>query len=187
MYKIYDNYFEGLTGNNGSTALNIPAGNADYGKGAPLTSAFRPQRIDIAFNTFVGNTHNIVIGNLHDRPPRDITIANNIVKGSQNKLVRIDTDPTNMTWLGNIMYPTGTATLGIPTTSSEIRVVDPLLTLSDGLKKILSNSPARDRAITRRPLTPSDVGVDAPADGGGNAPPSALDDTAGQTRTWRSP
>ena len=147
-HKIYNNYFEGLTGHNWDAALTLTNGDAE--SGGSLSEHWRINRAIIAFNTLVNNDHNIEIGftnnGSYNKPPRDIVLANNLVVGSQNQLVKIFTDPINMTWLGNIIYPQGDATLGIDVKPSEILVTDPFLAFSDSLWRLSSGSQAINAA-----------------------------------------
>lgn len=149
-HKIFNNYMEGLTGGNWDAGITITNGDVDSNS-TDYTAHFRPKRAVFAFNTLVNNAHNIEIGYTnngnYNKAPRDITMANNLVVGSQNELVKIITNPINMNWTGNVMYPTGSATLGITASPSQIKVVDPLLSLSDGLWKLTESSPARDSAV----------------------------------------
>ena len=86
-HKIYNNYFEGLTGTIWDAALTITNGDADYSSSTNWSKHFRPRNAVIAFNTFVNNLHNIEIGYTNNgnytKPPSNNLIANNVVQGSQ--------------------------------------------------------------------------------------------------------
>lgn len=148
-HKIYNNYFKGLTGYNWDAALTLTNGDAE--SGGTLSEHWRINRAIISFNTLVNNEHNIEIGftnnGSYSKPPRDVVMANNLVVGSQNDLVSIFTDPVNIAWLGNIMYPQESATLGIVVSPPEILVADPLLTFSESLWTLSSESPAIDASV----------------------------------------
>lgn len=64
--------------------------------------------------------------------------------GTTNPLYRIFTAPLTSTFAGNIAYPSGTATVGMTATESEIRVVDPLFVTENNLQKLGVGSPAID-------------------------------------------
>lgn len=111
--------------------------------------------VQIMFNTLVDNYSNIEIGygradNSWSREPRNVTMAMNLVVGGQKDLIDIINEPTNFTWMGNIMYPENGYSLGMDAQAGEITVVDPLLeyqdTASDSLWFLSSNSPAIDAA-----------------------------------------
>lgn len=110
---IINNYFEGLTGSKWDAPLAVTNGNADYGDGQPLTKHYRIRYALIAFNTFVNNRSGIEIGyngegfqgNWWHRPPDGLTIANNLIVGSSDTLLKLFDQPINSTWLGNIAYP----------------------------------------------------------------------------------
>lgn len=152
-HKIFNNYFEGLTGDTWDAALTITNGDADYSSSSNLSKHFRPRRTKILFNTFYNNSHNIEIGytnnGSYSKPPSDNQIANNIVVSSENQIVKIFTAPINNLWLGNIMYPTGSSTLGISVSGTEINIVDPLLVQSeaDSVWRLAQNSPAVDSSL----------------------------------------
>ena len=149
-HKIYNNYFEGLTGTIWDAALTITNGDADYGSSTNWSKHFRPRNAVIAFNTFVNNLHNIEIGYTNNgnytKPPSNNLIANNVIQGSVNELIHIYTQPTGMIWESNIMFPTDNAVLGFTASYEQIKQVDPLLTEIDSLWFISSNSPAIDSA-----------------------------------------
>ncbi len=147
-HRVVNNYFEGLTGTRWDAPITVTNGDVDY-PSTSLTSHFRPRFLFIAHNTLVNNTHNIEIGYTgsgYNKPPSDILFLNNIVVGSDNPLVSVVTTPVRWTWAGNIMHPTGSATLGITASEPEIRLMDPLLAQREGVWRLSEGSPARDAA-----------------------------------------
>ena len=194
-HLIYNNYFEGLTGTEWDAPIALTNGDADYGSTTDLTRHFRPRRIEIVHNTLVGNRHGIEVGYTgsgYNKPPADVTIANNVVVGDENALVHIFTQPETADWAGNLMYPMGDAVLGVTMSDDAIHVEDPQLTLQGELWRLSQDSPAIDGATETfayvatdfdgqsrtnpdigadeyaassriiRPLTETDVGPDAP-------------------------
>ncbi|WP_281884835.1 chondroitinase-B domain-containing protein [Paenibacillus sp. YYML68] len=153
-HKIFNNYFEGLTGTTWDAPITITNGDADYSSSTNLTKHFRPRNIVIAHNTLVNNVHNIELGytnnNNYTKPPQQITFANNIVVGNENPLVEFKTDSSSLksgfSWQGNIMFPKGTATMGITATDDQIKVIDPLLVQWEGEYRPAANSPALNAA-----------------------------------------
>ncbi|MEL7426261.1 MAG: chondroitinase-B domain-containing protein [Bacteroidota bacterium] len=127
---IINNYMEGLTGTIWDAPITLTMGDAVDGQSSNLSKHFRAERVTIAYNTLVNNSHGIEIGydnnNQYNRDLADITIANNLITGSENSMVEIiDTDNDqgdNITWLSNLMYPTGDATVltGATTTSFDL-------------------------------------------------------------------
>lgn len=154
-HKVFNNYFENLTGTGFDAPIAIHNGDADNSTavGADQSKHYRPQRILIAHNTLVNNVSNIEIGftnnGAYTKPPRDITFADNIVVGNTNPLVKIITAPLTSIFSGNIMFPTGTATVGMTATEAQIRTVNPLLTAQNGVQKLAANSPAIDAAANK--------------------------------------
>jgi hypothetical protein len=146
-HKIFNNYFEGLTGTTWDMAITITNGDADSNS-TSYSKHFRPKNSVIAFNTFVNNSHNIGIGytsgGSYTKPPLNNVIANNVVEGSKNELVKVYTQPINMFWQSNIMYPKDSAILGITANYSQIKPINPLLNLMDSVWILSSTSPAID-------------------------------------------
>ena len=151
-HKIYNNYFEGLTGYRWDAAITLTNGDTDTGS---LSAHWRVDNVVIVHNTLVDNYSNIEIGygrsdNSWTREPRNVTMANNLVVGGQKDLIEIINEPTNFTWSGNIMFPQNGFSVGLEAPVGDIRVVDPLLewiaTESDSLWILSSISPAIDTA-----------------------------------------
>lgn len=146
-HKIFNNYFEGLTGIIWDAALTLTNGDADSSS-TSYSKHFRPVNNTIAYNSFVNNLHNIEIGYTNNgsytKAPSNNKIVNNIVEGSSYELIKIYTQPLNMLWASNIMYPKDSAILGITASYSQIKQINPLLNLVDTLWFVSSISPAID-------------------------------------------
>ena len=148
-HVVVNNVMTGLTGTRFDAPIAVTNGDADYGETADLTRHFTPQRALIAHNTLVGNDHGIEIGYTgsgYNRPPRQITFAHNIVEGDAGDLVHVYTAPVAAVYAGNLMWPTGSATLGIAATDAQIRVADPRLAGGDAPWLLTDGSPAIDAA-----------------------------------------
>ncbi|WP_083752476.1 chondroitinase-B domain-containing protein [Saccharothrix sp. ALI-22-I] len=174
-HKIYNNYFEGLTGTGYDAALQIDGGDVDT-SGA-LSAHWRVYRATVVNNTFVGNASNIEIGANYTLAPVDSIIADNVVVGSQGKLFNELKAPVNATYTGNIAWPTGSATVGVAKPSAAVRAVDPLLVRDGALHRIGAGSPAIDTATGGYAFVIDDMdgqaragGVDAGADERSSAP-----------------
>lgn len=142
-HKIFNNYFEGLTGTANYAPVAITNGDADGAElpGADQSKHYRPQRILIANNTLVGNVSNIELGGSYTLAPRDITLANNLIVGSTGEAVKYRTAPITPVYAGNIYFG---VPLGITATESEFRNANPLLTVENGVQKLGAGSPAID-------------------------------------------
>lgn len=118
-HLIINNYMEGLNGTRWDAPITLTLGDAIDGQSSSLSKHFRAERVTIAFNTLVNNSHGIEIGfdnnGNYGNDLEDITITNNLLTGSENSLVEIvdeDNDQgDNITWESNLMYPTGSANL----------------------------------------------------------------------------
>jgi poly(beta-D-mannuronate) lyase len=148
------------------------------------------ERVLVAFNTLVGNAESIV-GEKREFPARDCVFANNVVMSAHGPLVKVmSLDPLlGFKWEGNVFW--GAEDVGdVP--ASGYRRVDPKLSLHDGLYRPEATSPLIDAAVgtyeiaadmdgqergaakdvgadelstaagQNRPLTPADVGPEAP-------------------------
>ncbi|MGP4112750.1 chondroitinase-B domain-containing protein [Streptomyces sp. 4N509B] len=188
-HLVFNNYFEGLTGTGYDAALQVDGGDVDT-SGA-LSAHWRVYRATIVHNTFVNNVSNIEVGANYELPPVDSVIADNVVVGGEGKLFNELMTPRDMTYAGNIAWPTGSATVGdVP--DGGVEVADPLLVGDGAVRRIAPDSPAVDAAtggfdvvtddmdgqardgepdagadeygpgeVTRGPLTAADVGPDA--------------------------
>ncbi|MFI9811729.1 chondroitinase-B domain-containing protein [Saccharothrix variisporea] len=154
-HKVYNNHFEGLTGSGYDAALQIDGGDVDT-SGA-LNAHWRVYRATVVHNTFVDNVSNIEIGANYTLAPVDSTIADNVVTGSRGKLVDERKTPVNMTYAGNIAWPTGTATVGVTKPAEAIRTVDPLLVRDGAVYRLGATSPAIDTGTGRFAFVTDDV------------------------------
>lgn len=155
-HKIYNNYFENLTG----ATLEIDGGDFDGGPdGANYTSGdlakhWRVYRAQVTNNTIVNSRTGIVIGKSYTYAPVDSRVANNIVYNSTGILYN-EVKATNTVFEGNIGY--GAALDNVPRAVSEINGVDPRFTMVDGLQKLSFASPAIDAAAGSYPFVIDDM------------------------------
>ncbi|WP_460400767.1 chondroitinase-B domain-containing protein [Actinophytocola sediminis] len=185
-HKIYNNHFEGLTGTGYDAALQLDGGDVDT-SGA-LNAHWRVYRATVVNNTFVDNTSNIEIGANYKHAPVDSTVANNVVTGSKGKLFNELKTPVNLTYAGNIAWPLGSATVGVTGIRSadpllapdgsvhRLGAGSPAIDAGTGSHSFVTDDMdgqaraggadvgADERssaAVTRGPLTATDVGPDA--------------------------
>lgn len=162
-HLIINNYMEGLNGTRWDAPITLTLGDAIDGESSNLSKHFRAERVTIAFNTLVNNTHGIEIGydnnDNYNKDLEDITIANNLITGSENSLVEIvDTDNdqgNNITWINNLMYPTAGAALltGASSTSfdpGEVLNTDPFLELDNSINfwRATASTPTFEFSLT---------------------------------------
>ncbi len=162
-HLIKHNYIEGSTGTGaqGTLILNSGCTEIDTGDGGDCSVA---TRVTVANNTLVNNkpTH-LVIGSTSSSrpiPPRDLRIENNILVGEEGKLVDFALAPDGFTAAGNVLW--GAASPGdMP--AEGYTVADPgLERADDGLMRPSVGAPGATGLLSRRPLTPADVGPQAP-------------------------
>jgi poly(beta-D-mannuronate) lyase len=174
QHRIRNNYFEG--------------GQIVLGDGT-TTGAYVPiDDMEVVFNTLVNAR---ITGQSREGgvPPRDLRIANNIIELDEGEAIAVAAPFTNVTYEGNIFW--GAAAPGV-VPASGFRRIDPELQQDPaGFYRLAPGSPAIDSAAgtygvtddiegqprakadvgadelasgpaIRRPLTPADVGPNAP-------------------------
>ena len=132
-HKIINNYFEGLTGDKWDAACVFTNGDVTN-TSSSNSSHFIPENNVFAFNTLVDNKSNIEVGfdngGSYGLAPKNNIIANNIVVSTANPLIKYYSTASlaGVSFNNNIMYPTGSATLGITgTNDTQIKNIDPQL------------------------------------------------------------
>ena len=166
-HKIFNNYFEGLTGNKWDAACTLTNGDVTN-TSTSLSSHFLPENVVFAFNTLINNISNVEIGfdngSSFGKAPINCVIANNIVSAASNPLIKYysTTSLAGVSFQNNIMYSTGTSTLGLTgTNDTQIKTVDPKLVKTNcraygqncnqqaqfELYKLTAESPAIDASV----------------------------------------
>lgn len=102
-HKVYNNYFQDLTGDDAYSALPFMQGVTN----SKDNGYMQVKNAVIVNNTFVNNAHNFVIGvmgsdNTASLPPLNCTISNNLVYAKKGKILEERFPPAGMTYLGNI-------------------------------------------------------------------------------------
>lgn len=154
-HVIINNYMEGLQGTVWDAPITLTQGEVITGQSTNTSLHYRGERITIAYNTLVNNAYGIEIGytkadGSYNKKLSNIKIANNLIVGSQNQLVKYYADQQGaVTWANNIMYATGTAQIltGVaaytptPFTPTQVLVQNPNIALSGTIWKSTSTSP----------------------------------------------
>lgn len=173
-HKIINNYFSGLTGSKWDAAITITNGDVNNNS-TSLAEHYLPENLIVAHNTMVNNKSNIEIGfnnngNYH-LSPINCMIANNIVSENTNPIITVHNAAAlnGVSFSNNIMYPTGTASLGMTATAAQVTVTDPKLVapicLSPGdcaasnaskVLRLSAASPAIDAAAVDYPAVAAD-------------------------------
>lgn len=191
-HLIINNYMQGLNGTRWDAPITLTLGDAIDGQSSSLSKHFRAERVTIAFNTLVNNSHNIEIGfdnnNNYNKDLEDITIANNLITGSENSLVDIvdaeNDQGDNVTWINNLMSPTGNAILlsGATLTSfDENEVVDenPFLEFDSAMNiwRTSAATPLYDNTLTASLITEDIDGQERPTPSNPGADHYSLEST----------
>ncbi|MDN3665954.1 chondroitinase-B domain-containing protein [Algibacter miyuki] len=165
---IINNYMEGLTGTRWDAPITLTLGDAIDGQSSSLSKHFRAENVLIAYNTLVNNSHGIEIGydnnNAYSKDLENITIANNLITGSENALVEIvDTDNDqgdNITWKNNLFFPKDNAVLlaGATSTSfdmSEVVNENPniIFDADSGTWKTSATTPLYSNGVTNESIS----------------------------------
>ena len=138
-HKIFNNYFEGLTGFRWDAACTLTGGDAsndNVTQDSDLTKHYRIENLEFTHNTLVNNYSDIEIGYRDDwsLDPKNVLIANNIIIQDENQVttVHFDGRDNDVAFADNIVYTTGNGSFGdIDFTSQQATNVDPLLEKSD--------------------------------------------------------
>jgi poly(beta-D-mannuronate) lyase len=141
-HKIINNYFANnpTSGSSIRDPLIIPRGTVLNDAAVSNAGYSQPRNILVVHNTFVGNRISIVIGAFSGNYlPEEITVANNIVTGSTGNLVAVSSGDVSLE--NNILYPTGSASVGNVPTSGYSKV-NPQLVSSNGMFRPSATSPA---------------------------------------------
>jgi hypothetical protein len=185
-HKLWNNYIQDITA---SPSILLEGGDSDAMNQAG-TAHYRVYRAQVVHNTVV-NSDGIDVGGGHQYAPVDCVIANNVVQGSSGSMIG-ESRAQNPRYLGNMVNPLGGASVGVTKTTAEIRRVDPQLVKVGDIYKLSATSPAIDAAagdfpfvtddMDGQPRMTPDVGADessmapelirplTPADVGPNAP-----------------
>lgn len=131
-HNIINNYFSGLTGSKWDAAITITNGDVTNSS-ASVADHYLPENVIVAHNTLVNNKSNIEVGfnnnGSYPLSPINCTITNNIVIENTTPIIKIHNAAAlnGVSFSNNIMYPTGTSTLGMTATAAEITIADPKL------------------------------------------------------------
>lgn len=138
-HKIFNNYFEGLTGYRWDAACTLTGGDAsndNVTQDSDLTKHYRIENLEFTHNTLVNNFSDIEIGYRDDwkLDPKNVLIANNIIVQDKNKVATVHEAgrESDVAFADNIIYTTGSGSFGdINFTSAQATNVDPLLEKSN--------------------------------------------------------
>lgn len=160
-HVIINNYMEGLNGTKWDAPITLTQGDVIEGQSTSLSSHFRAERVTIAYNTLVNNSHGIEIGfdnnGAYKKALSNIKIMNNLITSSENALIEIkdnNDQGSNITWSNNLMYPTGSAQTitGATTTSLNASNINenPFLNFDNtvGVWRTSSDTPNYANAVT---------------------------------------
>ena len=144
-HRIVNNYFANnpMTVSSLLAPIVIGKGTVENDLSTSNSEHSQPRNILIAHNTLVNNKAAIVIGyGSGSYAPTLITVANNIVTGSTGKMVTVYSG-SSVEFSINLLYPTGSATLGDVPLSGYMNV-NPQLVILDGMMVPSATSPAID-------------------------------------------
>lgn len=138
-HKIFNNYFEGLTGYRWDAACTLTGGDAsndNVTQDSDLTKHYQIENLEFIHNTLVDNFSDIEIGYRDDwsLDPKNVLIANNLIVQSENPVTKVHFAGRDggVTFTDNIVYTTGNGSFGdINFTSQQAVNIDPMLTKSD--------------------------------------------------------
>lgn len=173
-HVIHSNYFEQC-----KPAINIGNGDGEVADGAKLTCHDRPDRVLIAFNTLVNNAENITqSGRNNGMGATAITLAYNILQGSQAPAAQLAGPNKDISFSGNILHQVASAG-DMP--QEGYKKADPrLFKTAEGAYHLQSSSPAKGAVKTPYSAVKTDMDgqprnppLDAGADQVSSAPVTA--------------
>lgn len=150
-HLVHSNYFE-----NCKPAITIGNGDGEVAEGAKLTCHDRPDRVLIAFNTLVNNPQNILQpGRTNGLGATAVTIAYNIIQGSEAPAAQISGPNKDFAWKGNILYKVSS---GGDMPGTGYTTADPKLKRDDtGTFHLLAGSSAQGAVTTAYPAVKTDM------------------------------
>lgn len=139
-HKVYNNYMENLRGTGYRAALTMMNGVENYEQDS--TRYGQVVNAIVVNNTIINSLENFNIGSGSDDelvlPPKDCTIANNLVKCT-TRIIEYEDTPSDFFYEGNIFYG---GPLGIEQPDG-IQIIDPQLRYdADSLWRLSESSPA---------------------------------------------
>ncbi|TXK71272.1 chondroitinase-B domain-containing protein [Paenibacillus sp. N3.4] len=181
-HKVYNNYFQDLTGTVWDAAITFTTGDNDN-MTQPISRTanhYIAKNALIANNILINNKGSIELGmTRYGRAPENLTFINNIVVSGQQELIKIMTPIPGLVWSGNMMFPQNGVPLitgnTAPLSESEVKVAYPLM--RDEVLELDRNEYAwlwtsseyeRLRTIRYKKLTPSSPAIDASLDSRGS-------------------
>ncbi|MEN6346309.1 MAG: polysaccharide lyase 6 family protein [Armatimonadia bacterium] len=155
-HRVVNNYFCGLTGRSGRSAVSLMNGLPN----SELSGYFQVKRAVVAFNSIIDCDTPITLGlktgsdPAKDLPPMDCTIANNLIRGTRAPLVTVQTAPTGTVWHGNLVSGGDTGLGDEPGLQSvDLRLRE----APDGLWRPAPDSPVCSAAIGGFPFVTEDI------------------------------
>ncbi len=146
-HKIYNNYFQNLTGTSYRVPILLDGGDTSDSTGGDGHE--RASYCEVTNNTIVNCANGIGFGINYSLAPTNCKVSNNIIQNSQGALFTV-TKQSGCTFEGNILNPLGSAAVGSTFTQDQAWVTDPLLTSAAAngysIYKLGTGSPAIDYA-----------------------------------------
>ncbi len=137
-HRIYNNYFDGLTGDSYRVPINVDGGDTSDSTGGDGHE--RPTNISVVNNTLVNCSHGIGLGTHYNLAPQGTTIANNLIVGTGSTMFEIGAE-SDTTYVGNIGFGSEP---GRTFSEAELTVTDPALADDGSWFRTPSTSPAKD-------------------------------------------
>ncbi len=138
-HKVYNNYFQDLTGSGFRSAISLTNGVPD----SPLNRYFQVKNPEVVNNTIVNCKYGITLGagksDELSLPPQNVKVINNVIAdyaGRTQKAVEYDDTPDGISYISNMFYA---SKLG--DTPDEVDNSDPKLEEEDDFYRPADNSP----------------------------------------------
>jgi len=128
QHKIYNNYFQGLTGNSYRIPILLDSGDTTDSTGGDGHQ--RATDCEVVHNTIVDCAWGIALGLNYSLTPKDNHIANNVVQNRKNALYYIGSNAqgeSSNVFEHNIGHSLDAASIGFEGSDSEVWATDPQL------------------------------------------------------------
>ena len=136
-HRVYNNYFEDLTGTDYRAAVSFVNGIPN----SPLNRYFQVKNAVVAFNTFVNVEQAFIMGagssSSQSLAPDSLLIVNNVVSTRHGPIIEYEDAPLQITYTNNVFHG---ADVGVDA-GGGVTVIDPALSNQTGLWRPTLSSP----------------------------------------------
>ena len=150
-HRIFNNYFEGLTGESWRVPINVDGGDTSDSTGGNRHE--RSTNVLVVNNTLVNCTHGIGVGTHYNLDAKDTVFANNLFVNLENPMFDIG-NQSGSTFFANMGIG---SPVGLALEAAQLMETDPMLVQGGGVFRLSDTSPARNAANTQFAFVQDDI------------------------------